>query len=320
MDPNSPYPPNSPGGPGYNPGYQPPAPSPGQSYGPSAGQPYGAPNQANGPIVQPLQPNPYSNYGQPPYPTQSPRPSRRRGPGKTVFVIIVVAVVVLVGMATLIAMTSSGGGNEPTDTPTDQKTATTGSLEDVVPRNDGQLDLESKLDTSQSVKEQTVKAKEKEQVNLSSGFSFMASKVEAYTSANPAVKPAEGKKFVSVSIVVGNRAQSNTISVSYLDFKLRDVDGNVLVSHASTQEILSNTLANPTALKPGEQINGKVVFEVDANDNGWVLIHKENYQKTTDNTTFSVEGDISIGLPTAGTTTPPATTTPPTTTPPTSST
>ena len=291
-------------------------------------QPYSQAPQ-NGYIQPPLQPNPYSGYNPSPYPGEESKPKSKK------LVFIIVGAVVLLGAIAAIAVVSSKTGQNtgtPQATEThDQQPGTVNAGSDIVPRTDGQLDLSVKADTSKSIKEQTIKAKTKEQINLSSGFSFMANKIEAYTSNDAAVKPAAGKQFVVVSIVVGNRAQTNSLSVSYLDFKLRDKDSTLLSAQTASQQILSNILANPSALKPGEQLAGKVVFEVNATDTDWVLIHKETYQKTTDNTTFNVEGDAVVTLtPTASTdsgttTTPspgptPANTTTPPATPPASST
>ncbi len=223
---------------------------------------------------------------------------------------IVIAVMVVVAAAGVVGY-SVLSNKKPASTPatTDNKPAETNATADVIPRDDGQLNLSAKLDTASAIKEQTVKAKIKEQINLSSGFSFMATKIEAFTPNDTAVKPADGKKFVVVSAAVGNRAQTNAISISYLDFKLRDNDNKLLPGHPSTQAILGNILANPTSIKPGEQVTGRIVYEVNATDTSWVLVHKETYQKTTDNTTFTLAGEEVVSLT-------PAPSTPPATTPP----
>ena len=319
MDPNAPYDPNrqnipnagrqssfgpipqnipQAGGPSYQPGTD--------GYGQ---QPGGLPPQ------QPYQPNPYSGYNPNPYPgeVETGKP-KSGGPKKPLLIIGIIALIMIGAVVAILIIsnlnTPATTNKPPTTTTTTQQPDTYNPGADVVPRTDGQLDLSAKIDTTKSIKEQTVNAKIKGQVNLSSGFSFMVNKIEPYTSTNPDVKPAAGKQFVVLSVVVGNRAQASNISVSYLDFKLRDNDNNLIPGHSSTQEIISNNLANPTALKPGEQTTGKIVFEVDDTDTDWVLIHKENYQKTTDNTTFTVEGDIVVTLKPA-TTPPPAPATPP---------
>jgi hypothetical protein len=238
------------------------------------------------------QPPTTSGYNPYPYPGEATKP-RSSGPNK--MVLGVVAVIIIVGILFAV-LSAGGGGNTPTTTQSQgQTTNQTKTAADVVPRSDSQLDLTSRVNLSKSLKAQSIQAKTQEQVNLSSGFSFMATKYEDYTSTNPATKPAEGKKFIVVTAVVGNRNDTNNISVSYLDFRLRDQSNVLIAGSITTNELLANPLTSPTELKPGEQLTGKVVFEVNATDTTWVFKHSETYQKTTDNTSFVVEGEIVLG-------------------------
>jgi hypothetical protein len=246
--------------------------------------------------------NPY------PYPGEVPK---RKGPGKIIFIgIVVIALIAIIAVA---ASMSSGGGNKTGTTQQPSTTESNKTAKDVEERDDNKLDLSVKTNLSKALKAQTIKANIREQINLSSGFSFMVTKIENYTPASSSIKPAENKKFVVVTAVTGNRLESGNLSVSYLDFRLRDESNTAIAAHgATTNEILNNTLSSPSELKPGEQITGKVVFEVDATDTNWIFVHSETYQKTTDNTTFTVEGTIVLTLPlTSNTVTPtPATPTP----------
>lgn len=310
------YPPPPGQTPGY-PGPQGPQAPPQDAYGGYAPpQPY--------PGGQPAQPGQWQAQPGPQYPTQpayqqpvaAPGPAGynpyaypgeyeqqpKKGPNKAL-IIGVVAVVVLVIIIAAVLVTSGGntsGGTTPNDqqgSTTQTTTSTAGN--DIVPRSDNTLDLSKKINNKDTLKAQTLKAKTSEQVNLSSGFSFMVTKTEAYTPASPTTKPADGKKFIAVTTVVGNRNETGNISVSYLDFRLRNASNQLLPGSAATNEILNNPLASPSELKPGEQLTGKVVFEVDANDTSWVFKHSETYQKTTDDTTFTVEGEIVAQLATA---------------------
>lgn len=220
----------------------------------------------------------------------------KKGPGK--IILIIIGVLGILAILIVILTLSTGGGNP--NNPSQQNQNTNQSNEqaakDVVPRSDGKLDLSSRIALNDSLKAQTVQGKIKEQVNLSSGFSFMANKIEEYVSPNPTTKPTDGKKFVVITTVVGNRNEKSNLSVSYLDFRLRDESSTIIAGHVTTNEILNNPLTSPIELKPGEQTTGKIVFEVDATDTDWVLKHSETYQKTTDNTTFNVEGEIVLNL------------------------
>jgi hypothetical protein len=293
--------------------YGPPGPYPAQpGYGGAPQQPpFGQQPPVPGGMPAGPQNNPAFGYNPYPYPGEYDRAPRKK-PNKAIFIIIGGAVLLVV-IVVVASLSSNGNNQNNTQQPTtDQSTAKT--VKDVEPRDDNQLDLSVRATLSKSLKAQTVKGSSQQQLNLSSGFSFMVTKVEAYTSSNAATVPAAGKKFIVVTAVVGNRLDSGNISVSYLDFRLRDPNNVAIAPNGTaTNELLNNPLASPSELKPGQQLTGKLVFEVDATDSNWVFIHSETYQKTTDDTTFSVEGQIVVNQSTSGATTPTAT--PPTPTP-----
>lgn len=287
-------------------------PPPTQSqYGPPAGAmpPYGAPQNPVPPGY--LQPNPFATPGVDPYDTAT-----RKKPGVGPLPFVIGGVVLLIIIIAVVAATSgSNSGNTSNQQQQQQSNENTG-LPDVISRPDGELDLSKTLDTSKSLKSQTVQAKIKEQVNLSSGFSFLAKEIGEYESTT--TPPAAGKKFVIVQVSVGNRAAAKDdaedladgISVSYLDFKLRDSGNKLLSGHPLTQQIINNPLSSPLVLKTGEQVVGRLIFEVAVAENEWELTHKETYQKTSDNTTFTVEGRIALELEEAEQTEPAGTTPP----------
>lgn len=278
--PQQPPVPGGPGGPAFG-GYNP--------------TPAGYPAGPQAPM--PPQPNPAMGYNPFPYPGEYDTP-HPKGPNK--LVLGVVAVLLIVGVIVAVLVAGSGGSNTANNqtTQTEEKEETTSNAgNDVVPRSDGRLDLSRKINSKQSLKAQVIQAEVDEQINLSSGFSFMATGIKEYTSPNATTKPAAGKRFVVIDTVVGNRAETGNISVSYLDFRLRTKAGELIAGHITTNEILNNPLASPTELEPGEQLSGKVVFEVAQTDADWVFEHSETYQKTTDNTTFVVKGEIVLNLP-----------------------
>jgi hypothetical protein len=274
---------------------------------PSPLGPYGAPQQPYNNPQQPYAPQPYAPGGPPPdlFPpnpyaefTTGPvvdpydeKGAKKAGGAKIIAVSIAAVALISIIIAVLVAASQ----NKPApQTPQPQQQTEAGGMADVVARPDGSLDLSKRLDTSKSVRSQTVQAKINEQVNLSSGFSFMVKGIDDYDSAT--IKPSTGKKFVILLVAAGNRAQSGDLSVSYLDFKLRDSSNRLLNGHPATQQVLNNLLASPTELKPGEQIEGRLIYEVELAEKEWTLVHKETYQKTTDGTTFTVEGRIAVKL------------------------
>lgn len=282
-----PYPPQQNPGQPWQPGMP---PAPGQYAQP--GQPGPYPPQGPQPMQQPIMPttgyNPYA------YPGEYDKP-KAKGPNKAILIGGVALLVVIALIAVVVAGSSSSNQGASTQTDTQQET-TSDAGKDVIPRSDATLDLSKKIVSSETLKAQTIKAKTSEQVNLSSGFSFMVTKTEAYVSPNPTTLPGEGKQFIAVTTVVGNRNQSVNISVSYLDFRLRDASNQLLAPSTITNEVINNPLASPSELKPGEQITGTVIYEVDADEANWVFKHTETYQKTTDDTTFTVEGEIAVQL------------------------
>ncbi len=191
------------------------------------------------------------------------------------------------------------GSDTPSAPRTTVEQAADPALADISSRPDGILDLSKKITVESSLKAQSIKAKTKEQINLSSGFSFLIRATGTYDSPN--TPPAAGKKFVIVQVVTGNRAAAGSdttddISVSYLDFKLQAKDNSLISGHPSTQQIPNNILASPSALKPGEQVEGRILYEVDAAATEAAIVHKETYRKTSDGSSFTVEGIIAISL------------------------
>jgi hypothetical protein len=204
-------------------------------------------------------------------------------------------VILIVGSTFAVLTLNKKQNNNPNNQTPNNTNNTQNTNKDVVARSDGKLDLSSKINVNDTLKAQDLKGEIDEQVNLSSGFSFMVTDIAAYT-ASGSTTPAAGKRFIVVNVVVGNRSQSTNLSVSYLDFRLRSGEDALNAGHLATTGILNNTLASPSEIKPGEQITGKIVYEVPTTESTWSLQHTETYQKTTDNTTFNVQGSIGLIL------------------------
>lgn len=213
------------------------------------------------------------------------------------FVLIALIVVVISAITSKQPVTKTSGNLSSTA----QKALST-PLPEAVNRTDGTLDLTRRVETSRVIHAQVVQAKLGQQVNLSNGLSILARAIANYDSST--IKPAAGKKFVIVLVVAGNHALTEHISVSYLDFKLRDSTNHLLNSHAATLQLLNNPLANPTELKPSDQVEGRLIYEVGADEQEWTLVHKESYRRKTDDTTFVVEGRIALDTKPVATTPP----------------
>lgn len=306
-----------PGGYPPQPGY-PGQPQPGPGYGPSPGYmppgyPTTPPGAYQGPQMPPAGAPGYgpqqahtSGYNPNPYPgefeTKKPLQFRK------IVTVVASLVMVLLLVAVVLKIVDDSRHINVTDDKSKANPGTTsnadngGTGDDLENRSDGKLGLSTRTDGKSGLKEQSLQAKVNQQINLSSGFSFMVTEVKDYTPADTTVKPAEGKKFISVSVVAGNRTNSRDIDMSYVDFKLRNAKNELLTGDNATLKALNNQLASPTTVKPGMQINGIIVFQVDAAAVEWALVHTETYQKVTDGSSFNVQGSIVLQLaPNAGT-------------------
>ncbi len=102
----------------------------------------------------------------------------------------------------------------------------------------------------------------------------------------------------------------------------KKIDGSTSVKAQSVQAKVNEqvnltgvilTKLDGDEIKPGDQIEARLVYEVEAAEAEWALVHKETYQKTTDNTTFTVEGRVAVSLKPETQPSATAPTTPPTT-------
>jgi hypothetical protein len=277
------------------------APQP-QQQPPMAQNPYAAPNPGMNPTMQqaPLQPMQSPMMGYNPYPYPDEFTATKKGPNKLILGIIAIVVIVgsIFGFLAFNGDNSDNNGNTGDNTQ-NQGTTNNNSADaskDIAPRTDGKLDLSSKINPSETLKPQNLQGNMDEQVNLSSGFSFMATDATSYTSTDGNVTPSAGKQFIVITVVIGNRTENTTFSVSNSDFRLRGQDNTMTAPSVVTSQITNNTLSNPNELKSGQQITGKIIFEVPSTQSSWALQHIETYQKTTDNTTFDVKGEVGIVL------------------------
>lgn len=276
--------------------YGPPASQPQPYYGQgqqAAQQPYAPQSSKDAPAI-PYNRQYTGQYNNLPYrtiPYQPPVTRNKPASKKLVLVSGGLLMLFLIGVAVMTM--NNDAPSEPTKTTIQEADP---ALADISSRPDGILDLSKKITVESSLKAQSIKAKSKEQINLSSGFSFLVGATGNYDSA--ATPPANGKKLVIVQIVAGNRADDNSdsLSVSYRDFKLQTDDNNLVNGHPSTQQIPDNILASPSALKSGEQVEGRIIYEVDAAATKATIVHKETYRKNSDGSSFTVEGLITVDL------------------------
>jgi|GEM_PF-2294503 len=267
-------------------GYAPPPPPP--AYGPT---PYIPPQPNYGPPVgTPGYPMAQHTPGYNPNPF--PGETEQKSSNRKIIIYAATAVMVLLIVIVIVKVISDGKQIDPNIKP--GTTTNTPGIPNVSTPNDDKLDLSQRLDSQSSLKEQSLQASIKQQVNLSSGFSFMVNDIATYTPTDPTIKPADGKRFIKVDVVAGNRAKSDNIDVSYLDFKLRNGRNELLTGDGATLKLLNNYLASPSSLQPGSQVSGSIIFQVDSDATEWALVHSESYRKITDGTSFTVQGSIAL--------------------------
>ena len=196
-------------------------------------------------------------------------PTVKKGPNKMVVLIVMIAVAVA-AIGTGVYFLFFNGGNSLIG-------ALTGTA-DVVDRRDGTLDLSNLIDNQKTIKEQTVKGKINQQLNLSSGVSYMVTGVDRnVTSSSSFVKPKAGKELIKVNIVVGNRDKDTNMYVALSDFQLRNSAGGLQSPAYVTANEIAGALESQD-LASGKQIKGALVFEVDKNEKVSALVTDDTYQ------------------------------------------
>lgn len=201
------------------------------------------------------QPQPAPSYGHQAYPGTSPHAA---GDKKTTMFVIAAVVVLAVGALGYYVFANLGkGSNSPL-------ASVAGGNSDVVSRNDGKLDLSGLIDTSITIKDQDLKAKINQQVNLSSGLSYMVTKVDRnWTAATGSYLKADAnKELIKVTVVVGNKAKSGSQYVSDSLFKLLNSAGGYQDSELASKDDTPDILDGQD-VAPGKQTTGAIVFQVD---------------------------------------------------------
>lgn len=252
------------------PGAVPPQPAaqplPPPTFQPVAPQPEPQPQ----PRVQPQQWQPPT--AAPEAPTFAPplAPSVVKQPNKKLIVMIAVGAAAVIAIGVGAYFMFFNGGNSLLN-------VLTGTAE-VVDRSDGKLDLGNLIDNQQTIKEQSIKGKINQQLNLSSGTSYMVTGIDRnVTSTSSFVKAGPGKELIKVNIVVGNRDKDSAMYVATTDFQLRNSAGGLQTPEFVTPDEIAGAL-DSQELASGKQIKGALVFEVDKGEKVSALITDDKYR------------------------------------------
>jgi hypothetical protein len=168
----------------------------------------------------------------------------------------------------------SGSGSTP-NTPNSSK-----SIADVVDRKDGTLDLSSLINPSDTLKNQDLKAKINQQLNLSNGYSFMITGVDRnwIPPTSSYLKVTASNEYIKVNTVFGNRSESGSFTTSSSDFEvINSAGGGVPATFISPSQDPESFDGHEVAA--GKQIKGFMIFAVDKNEKISTLKSERDYTK-----------------------------------------
>lgn len=235
------------------------------------------PTTTTPPVAQPLPPNPNPNFLAPqfPPPTQlfvnqvppayppvnAPYALASSGfPKKKLLIIGLIVGVVLVlgvGLALIFGKSDQSGSGSLVDK------ITGNAHPDVVDRPDGTLDLTNKINSNQTIANQSVQAKKGQQVNLVDGTSFLVKNmtrgVETKLKPTDFDYPKEGNELVQLELVVGSNDEKDSKLFSQVSFFVEASGGIVAKAEYGTDELYGLSRAN---VNSGEQATIYHVYEV----------------------------------------------------------
>ncbi len=169
-----------------------------------------------------------------------------------------------------------------------------GGTPDVMDRPDGTLDLSNLIDTDKTIKNQSIKAKIKQQVSLSDGLTYMVTAVERnYVSSSKYFKPNAGKEFVRVSFVVGNRDKKTSLYLSSSQFKAKNSAGGLRAAEYATDEDVADAMV-AQEIDGGKQVKGSYVFQVDKGETFSIVTNQEYVKLGSDGQKATLASEVSL--------------------------
>lgn len=144
-------------------------------------------------------------------------------------------------------------------------------------RSDGKLNVSKLFNADSALRQQDIKAGFKEQLNMANGISFMVTDVEHgwLRQGQYSSKPAAGKEYIKIGVVVGSRAEEGTLSIYASSFKMINSKGGLQDSkYASESDLPNNGLANSVSLNPGDQVSGWIIYEIDKNETPLTFVYE----------------------------------------------
>lgn len=200
--------------------------------------------------------------------------------------ILIAVVFVLIGVVITTAVAFKKDTND--------SAATSSQVSDVIDRNDGTLDLSALISRNETIKTQELTGKLKQQLNLSDGKSYMITAIERnFVSPVTTFKPADGKEFVKVTVVFGNRNKEESILVAPSAFELLN-SATTLYKPKTVTDIDLPSVFKQDTLASGKQIKGDIIFEVTKDDKLLSIVTDDKYKNNATNEDIRVSSKISI--------------------------
>ncbi len=158
----------------------------------------------------------------------------------------------------------------------DKKKAIADSSPETQKLKDGKLDVSKLFDTYAAEREQDIKAEYNEQINVSDGttFAVVGSTRGWMPKGKYASKPAKGKEYIKIDLLVGYRGKEGTGSI--YELKLQNSKGGLQdTSYVSDESSDENGLGSLPSITPGGTAEGWLVFEVDKGEPVSLVLEKK---------------------------------------------
>jgi hypothetical protein len=224
-----------------------------------------------------------------PQPPAASAPFSSSKESKLPFIIVGIAVLLLVVVGAFLALGKKG--NNPISKAVN---SVTGGSGEVVSRSDGTLDLSHLIDKQETIKNQDLKAKLNQQVNLSDGTSYMVTKVERnFTPHSDFLKADTGKEFIKINVVVGNRTKDDSLYVTSSMFQVQNSAGGLQDPVFVLQDDVSDALKSGDVAS-GKQISGSLIFQVDKDEKISALVTEDKYQSFTSDQKVTIKSTVAL--------------------------
>ena len=242
-------------------------------------------------VVETPSPQPASfTPNQGPAPVQSnfpPQPKSNKLPliiGGAVLLVVIIAVAVILIL--------NGSKKTSSNSTSSSSSSSSTSLQDVMNRTDGTLQLGSLIGAQSTIKAQSLAAKMNQQVNLSDGVSFMVTKVTRnFVNTDPYGAPVAGKELVKIDLVVGNRDKINPIYNSY--YYLKNPAGGLIDPSFVDAKYNPDVFSSSVSIEPGTQKKVSLIFTVDKGEKV-SFVYSADYENYTTQKKITVYAEVTL--------------------------